>query len=131
MGLNVCRVRRKYIDYVLETLALATGIFHFSIIVTFDDNVNSRRAAAAKFGFTRYNRFRTELSRPEMTTQRLLSVDEVADWLGVSTGWVRDHAAGRRRPRLPAIKLGDDDGKGLWRFQPDAIEDFIRKQSRQ
>jgi hypothetical protein len=61
--------------------------------------------------------------------KKLLSVDEVADWLGVSTGWVRDHAAGRRRPKLPAVKLGDADGKGLWKFQTEDIEDFIQKQS--
>ena len=40
------------------------------------------------------------------TTTRLLTVDEVSNWLAVSPSWVRDHATGRRRPNLPHIKLG-------------------------
>jgi hypothetical protein len=60
--------------------------------------------------------------------QRLLSVSEVAKWLNVSTGWVRDHASGRRTPRLPAVKLGVEDGKGLWKFIPEDVENFIRQQ---
>jgi hypothetical protein len=58
----------------------------------------------------------------------LLSVSDVAKWLGVSTGWVRDHAAGRRTPRLPAVKLGVEDGKGLWKFIAEDVENFIREQ---
>lgn len=42
---------------------------------------------------------------------KLLSVSEVAEWLGVSSAWVRDHASGRREPKLPAIKLGTQDGQ--------------------
>lgn len=67
-------------------------------------------------------------SQSAETRQRLLSVDEVAEWLGVSTVWVRDHAAGRRRPKLPAVKLGQDGGKGLWKFQAGDIENFIQEQ---
>src|SRR5882757_550278 len=37
--------------------------------------------------------------------ERLLTAQEVADRLGVSERWVRDHAT-RRNPRLRAIKLG-------------------------
>jgi hypothetical protein len=59
---------------------------------------------------------------------RLLSVQEVADLLGVSHAWVRDHASGRRVPKLPAVKLGADDGKGLWKFIPADVENFIREQ---
>jgi hypothetical protein len=33
---------------------------------------------------------------------------------------VREHAAGRRKPKLPAIKLGD-----LWKFEKEKIEAFI------
>jgi hypothetical protein len=36
--------------------------------------------------------------------KRLLDVSDVAEWLGVSNGWVRDYALGRRQPRLFAIK---------------------------
>lgn len=59
---------------------------------------------------------------------KLLSVSEVAELLGVSTAWVRDHASGRREPRLPAIKLGTNDGKGLWKFLPQDVETFIQEQ---
>jgi len=41
---------------------------------------------------------------------------------------VRDHASGRREPRLAAVKLGTADGKGLWKFIPQDIEKFIREQ---
>lgn len=59
---------------------------------------------------------------------KLLSVSEVADWLGVSPAWVRDHASGRRIPKLPAVKLGSEDGKGLWKFIPQDVENFIQTQ---
>jgi predicted DNA-binding transcriptional regulator AlpA len=42
----------------------------------------------------------------ETSATRLLTVQEVADMLQLSCGWVRDHAAGRRRPVLPSVKLG-------------------------
>lgn len=63
-------------------------------------------------------------------SRRLLSVGDVAEWLGVSKGWVRDHAAGRRHPRLHAIKLGPSKGKGLWKFREEDVHDFIEARSR-
>lgn len=51
--------------------------------------------------------------------ERLLSPKEVAEWLGVSTAWVLDHAA-RRRPRLTSVKLG----KAV-RFRREDVEGFI------
>ncbi|MGH9655613.1 MAG: helix-turn-helix domain-containing protein [Bryobacteraceae bacterium] len=51
----------------------------------------------------------------------LLEPSEVAKWLGVSAGWVRDHAT-RKQPRLKAIKVGK-----LLRFRPEDIEEFIRR----
>ena len=45
-------------------------------------------------------------SAMETTRVELLTIKEVAEMLRVSTGWVRDHASGRRRPRLQCIKLG-------------------------
>jgi predicted DNA-binding transcriptional regulator AlpA len=59
---------------------------------------------------------------------RLLSVSEVAEWLGVSAAWVRDHACGRRQPKLVGIKLGTDDGKGLWKFLESDVNAFIENQ---
>ena len=52
--------------------------------------------------------------------EKLLDPSEVATWLGVSAGWVRDHAT-RKQPRLPAVKLGK-----LLRFRPQDVEEFIR-----
>lgn len=60
--------------------------------------------------------------------KRLLNVGDVAEWLGVSEGWVRDHASGRRQPRLHAIKLGPPKGKGLWKFREEDVYGFIQDQ---
>lgn len=51
---------------------------------------------------------------------RLLGPGEVADWLGVSAGWVRDHAT-RKQPRIKTIEVGK-----LLRFRPEDVEEFIR-----
>ncbi len=53
---------------------------------------------------------------------RLLNAQEVADRLGVSDRWVRDHAT-RRSPKLPVIKLGS-----LIRFAPEDIDAFLEDQ---
>lgn len=56
-----------------------------------------------------------------MTTQRerLLTPVEVAEWLGVSAAWVRDHST-RKQPKIQAIRLGK-----LMRFRPEDVEAFI------
>lgn len=59
---------------------------------------------------------------------RLLDVSDVAEWLGVSKGWVRDHASGRRQSRLLGIKFGSAKGKGLWKFREEDIHQFIQQQ---
>jgi len=51
--------------------------------------------------------------------ERLLTPQEVADRLGVSQRWVRDHAT-RRWPRITAVKLGS-----LLRFRRSDVEDFL------
>jgi len=55
-------------------------------------------------------------------SERLLSPQEVADRLGVSERWVRDHAT-RRSPRIRAVKLGP-----LLRFRWSDVEDFLSNQ---
>ena len=55
--------------------------------------------------------------------ERLLTAREVADRLGVSERWVRDHAT-RRNPRLRAIKLGS-----LLRFRWSDVQVLIEKYS--
>jgi len=62
--------------------------------------------------------------------KRLLNVSDVAEWLDVSGGWVRDHASGRRHPRLRAIKLGSSRGKGLWKFREEDVQEFIEERAR-
>ena len=51
--------------------------------------------------------------------EKLLTPQEVADRLGVSQRWVRDHAT-RRWPRITAVKLGS-----LLRFRWRDVEDFL------
>jgi excisionase family DNA binding protein len=55
---------------------------------------------------------------------RLLTLDEVAAWLGVSHDWVRDHAT-RRNPRIPVVRLGGK--RALLRFRPQDVQQFIEK----
>jgi excisionase family DNA binding protein len=51
--------------------------------------------------------------------ERLLTSGQVAERLGVSERWVRDHAT-RRQPRIAAVKLGS-----LLRFRWTDVEDFL------
>jgi len=53
---------------------------------------------------------------------RLLTLDDVAEYLNVSKDWVRDHAT-RRRPRIPVVRLGSK--RAILRFRPSDIENFI------
>ena len=57
--------------------------------------------------------------------ERLLSPAEVAKLLGLSEVWVRQHANGARRPRIPSVKLG----KAV-RFRREAIEQFVKDSER-
>lgn len=70
------------------------------------------------------------MRRPSLSRPRpLLSVREVAEILGVSCDWVRDHASGKRSPRLPAVKLGDSKkSRGLWKFREEDVARFIEEQ---
>ena len=52
----------------------------------------------------------------------LLTLEQVAETLGVSKDWVRDHAT-RRNPRLPVVRLGDK--RAVLRFRPEDIQKFI------
>jgi excisionase family DNA binding protein len=56
--------------------------------------------------------------------ERLLTINEVAAWLGVSKGWVYDHAT-RKRPFLPCVRFGE-----LTRFRRGEIERFIQEHVR-
>ena len=55
----------------------------------------------------------------------LLTADEVAKRLNVSTDWVWDHSS-RRKPLLPVIRMGD----GTLRYRRSGIEAFLDEQER-
>ncbi|MCC6591633.1 MAG: helix-turn-helix domain-containing protein [Bryobacterales bacterium] len=61
-------------------------------------------------------------SKRNYVQERLLTPSELAEWLGVSAGWVRDHAT-RKSPKLPTVRLGK-----LIRFRVSDIEAFLREQ---
>lgn len=56
--------------------------------------------------------------------QRLLTPQQVAEWLGVSVGWVRDHAT-RKQPMIPVVRMGK-----VMRFRHEEIQEFIDKWSK-
>jgi excisionase family DNA binding protein len=53
--------------------------------------------------------------------EKLLTVQEVASLLNVSTYWVYDHTS-RSEPKVPHLRLG-----GHLRFRRKDIEEFIEK----
>ncbi len=55
--------------------------------------------------------------------RQLVKASDVAMKLGVSTSWVIQHASGKRKPYLPAIKMGP--GRSALRFDPNDVERFI------
>jgi predicted DNA-binding transcriptional regulator AlpA len=59
-------------------------------------------------------------SRP---IRQLVRATDVAKKLGVSISWVIQHASGKRRPYLPAVKMGP--GRSPLRFDPSDVEKFI------
>ena len=59
-------------------------------------------------------------SRP---IRQLVKARDVATKLGVSVSWVIQHASGKRKPYLPAVKMGP--GRSPLRFDPSDVEQFI------
>ena len=59
---------------------------------------------------------------PASSLLPLMSLEQVAELLGVSKGWVRDHAT-RRQPRIPVVRLGGK--RAVLRFRPQDVENFI------
>ena len=53
--------------------------------------------------------------------ERLLTIADVAAWLGVSKAWVYDHVT-RKEPRLPCVRFGE-----ITRFRQGEIEEFLRE----
>jgi hypothetical protein len=57
-------------------------------------------------------------------SRSLLTLEQVAEKLSVSKGWVRDHAT-RRHPRLAVVLLGGK--RAVLRFRPQDVERFINE----
>lgn len=57
--------------------------------------------------------------------EQLLTAEDVAKRLNVSTDWVWDHSS-RKKPLLPVIRMGD----GALRYCPSGIEAFIDERER-
>lgn len=55
--------------------------------------------------------------------RQLVKAKDVAAKLGVSISWVVQHASGKRKPYLPAVKMGP--GRSPLRFDPNDVEKFI------
>jgi excisionase family DNA binding protein len=56
--------------------------------------------------------------------ERLLTINEVAEWLGVSKAWLYDHTT-RKQPCVPCVRLGE-----MTRFRRADIEKFIEEHTR-
>ena len=65
----------------------------------------------------------TPLASDSRPIRQLVRARDVAKKLGVSISWVIQHASGKRRPYLPAIKMGS--GRSPLRFDPVDVERFI------
>lgn len=60
-----------------------------------------------------------------MDIEPLLTAEDVAKRLNVSTDWVWDHSS-RKKPLLPVIRMGD----GALRYRASGIEEFIDERER-
>ena len=58
-----------------------------------------------------------------LSDDTLLTSKELAKWLKVKPGWIRDHVSGRRKPALPCIPLGDQ--RKQVRFRRGDIKKFL------
>ena len=76
----------------------------------------SRLPNGPRLRFDRRGRNRDESAKKGATVTKLLSVNEVAELLGMSTQWVYANAG----KLIPCLRIG-----GALRFDPDDIEEFI------
>jgi hypothetical protein len=73
-------------------------------------------------------RFGVETRKPVKRAaelEPLLTAEDVAKRLNVSTDWVWDHSS-RKKPLLPVIRMGD----GALRYWASSIEEFIDERER-
>lgn len=53
-----------------------------------------------------------------------MTAKQVADKLGMSPEWVRDHST-RKLPLLPSVKFGPESSKAARRYREEDIERFV------
>ena len=63
------------------------------------------------------------IGRTDSTPERLLSLQEVADWLDVSRTTLYEMV---RRGRIPGIKIG-----GAWRFKREEVDKWLTEKAAQ
>lgn len=68
----------------------------------------------------RINALQNQDRSDQRSSDRLLSIDDIARWFGVSRAWVYDHTT-RKHPLLPCIRFGE-----MTRFRRSDVEEFIR-----
>jgi hypothetical protein len=74
--------------------------------------------------FEAHQLLQPSLFSPAELPPRLWTLDEVAEFLQMSPGWVRDHAT-RREPRIPSIRLGGH--RAVLRFRPQDVQQFVNE----
>jgi predicted DNA-binding transcriptional regulator AlpA len=83
-------------------------------------------AAEAQFESPKYPQTHARKGpRRSSEVEPLLTADDVAKRLNVSTDWVWDHSS-RKKPFLPVIRMGD----GTLRYRQSGIEAFIDERER-
>lgn len=63
--------------------------------------------------------------RRDIAVEPLLTAEDAAERLNLSTDWVWDHSS-RKGPLLPVIRMGD----GTLRYRPSGIDAFIDERER-
>jgi excisionase family DNA binding protein len=63
--------------------------------------------------------------KTNIPVEPMMTVAEVAEYLQVSTAFVRQHSSGLRQPTIPSVKLG----KSV-RFRRASVEAFLKEQER-
>jgi hypothetical protein len=95
----------------------------------FEDNVSSTHSRSTPhYSQIMEDGVLSHLRKPPVRAielEPLLTAEDVARRLNVSTDWVWDHSS-RRKPLLPVIRMGD----GTLRYRPSGIEAFVDEQER-
>jgi excisionase family DNA binding protein len=86
--------------------------------------MNSRYLALDSTSVTPKVLHQDQSGKDRMPMDRLLTAEQVAAILSVSTAWVYDHTA-RKRPLLPSVRLGR-----AVRFRIEDVQKFIEQMTK-